>query len=77
MKLEVEYIYIYIYIYNLTEVWGFRLVKSQFPQLVSAYGHFQVNSFIIRDLQICEKLYDLRYMFCSIFPDKMFLSSLQ
>ena len=37
-------------------LWGCRLVKSQFSQLVSAYGRFQGNFFIMSELQICGKL---------------------
>ena len=55
----------------------FSLSLSQFSQLVLVYGRFQGNSFIIRDLQICEKLYDVRFMFFLIFPYKVFLFSLQ
>ena len=58
-------------------MWGCRLIKSQFSQLVSAHGRFQGNFFIIHGLQICEKLYDVRFMLCLIFPYKVFLSSLQ
>ena len=75
-----KYIYIYIYIYIFIywiEIWSCRLVKSQFSLLVSVYGRFQGNSFIVSDLQICEKLYDVRFMFCLIFPYQVFLSSLQ
>ena len=59
------------------EVWGCRLVKSQFFELVSEYGRFQWDFFIIRDLQICKKLYEVRFMLCLIYPYKVFLSSLQ
>ena len=57
-----------MYIYIEQKIWGCRLVKSQYSQLVLAYD---------RDLQICEKLYDVRFMLCLIFPYKVFLSSLQ
>ena len=54
---------------------GLQVSKmSSFP---TAHDCFQGDSFIILDLQICETLYDLRFMFCLIFPYKEFLSSLQ
>ena len=64
------YIYIYIYIFFFFEqkIWGCRLVKSHFSQLVLAYGLFQGNFFIFSDV---------RFMLCLIFPDEVFLSSLQ
>ena len=76
----IHYVYIctiHTYAYIEQKIWGCRLVKRQFSQLVSAYGRFQGNLFIIRGLQICEKLYDVRLMLCLIFPYKVFLSSLQ
>ena len=47
----IHYVYIctiYTYAYIEQKIWGCRLVKSQFSQLVSAYGRFQGNLFIIR-----------------------------
>ena len=60
-------IHIYIYIYSEQKIWGCRLVKSNFSQLVLACGCFQVNFSIMSDLQIFEKLYDVRFMLCLIF----------
>ena len=56
---------------------GFRLVKIQISLLVSAYGCIQGNVFIMTNLQIWEKLYDIRLMLCLIFPYKVVLCSLQ
>ena len=66
----------YICIYIEQKIWGYRLVKSQFSQLVSACGRFQGNFFITSDLQTCEKLYDARFMLRLIFPYKVLFCSL-
>ena len=82
----VAYIYIYIILVNLDyiwvihieqKIWGCRLVKSHFSQLVSAYDRFQGNFFIMGNVHICEKLHEVRFMLYLIFPYKVFLSSLQ
>ena len=54
------------------EIWRYRLIKSQFSQLVGACGRFQGIFFIISDLQICEKLYDVGFMLCLIFTSMSF-----
>ena len=80
----VAYIYVilvnldYIWIIHIKQkIWGCRLVKSHFSQLVSAYDRFQGNFFMMGNVHICEKLYEVRFMLYLIFPYKVFLSSLQ
>ena len=60
----------------LNKKWDCMLAKSQFSQIVSAYGFFQGN-FFMSDLQICEKLLDVRFMLRLIFHNKVFLCLLQ
>ena len=80
----VAYIYVilvnldYIWIIHIKQkIWGCRLVKSHFSKLVSAYDRFQGNFFMMGNVHICEKLYEVRFMLYLIFPYKVFLSSLQ
>ena len=64
------------YLYTEQKIWGCRLVESQFSQLVSTYGNFQENFFIIRDLQVYKNIYDIRFMLClrCFFPCVSFLA---
>ena len=68
----------YIWIMHIEQkIWGCRLVKSHFSQLVSAYDRFQGIFFIMGNVHICEKLNEIRFMLYLIFPYKVLLSSLQ
>ena len=56
---------------------GLEVSKKSVFQTSFGLWSFSRNFFIIRDLQICEKLYDIRFMLFLIIPYKMFLSSLE